>query len=231
MGESEGGEVTKTNAKPTDAGALADGGRADAYAGWARSGADYSFAPTLGCLLELLPTPPLDILDVGCGEGRIGHELVERGFSVVGVDSDQRMVQLASEKHEAVAALATALPFAAASFACVITVHALMEIEDLEGAVAEMARVLEPGGVAIAIVEHPFASAAKVSRYSESARYSWAVSHQGVNVGLGGIHRPLRAYVASVEKAGLTLETVREISVGRWDPMSLAISAQLPSGA
>jgi len=37
--------------------------------------------------------------------------------------------------------------------------------------------------------------------------------------------------VASVEKAGLTLETVHEISVGRWDPLSLAIRAQLQAGA
>lgn len=171
----------------------------------------------------MLPPPPLDVLDVGCGEGRVGHELIARGYSVVGVDRDPRMVALAGERHRAVVAAASKLPFADSSFACVIAVHALMEIEELTGAVYEIARVLEPGGVAVAIVEHPFASAAKVPRYSEEAPYSWPVSYDGVNVGLGGIHRPLGTYIANLEGAGLKLDNLRELSVGDLDPLSLAI--------
>jgi SAM-dependent methyltransferase len=199
------------------------GGRADAYAHWARSGADVSFEPTLAVLLELLPPPPLDVLDVGCGEGRFGRELLERGYRVVGVDADQRMVELASERHPARVAEAAAMPFDDAAFACVIAVHVLMEVDDLQPAVREIARVLRPDGVAVAIVEHPFASAQKVSHYSDEARYGWDVAHDGVDVGLGGIHRPLGTYVTAFEAAGLKLDTVREISVGRWDPMSLAL--------
>jgi SAM-dependent methyltransferase len=203
--------------------------RADAYAQWARSGADVSFEPTLIALLELLPPPPRHILDVGCGECRVGRELIERGYHVTGVDLDPRMVELASELHPAVAADAVDLPFPDAAFACVITVHALMEIEDLQTAVNEIARVLQPGAAAVAVVEHPFASATKVAQYSEEARYRWDVTHEGADIRLGGIHRPLGVYIASFERAGLKLDTLREISVGPWDPMSLAIRALSPA--
>jgi SAM-dependent methyltransferase len=204
-------------------------GRAEAYAAWARSGRDVSFEPTFAALIDLLPPSPLNILDVGCGEGRVGRELIKRGYAVIGVDFDARMVELAREQHEAVVAPATHLPFAKAAFSCVITVHALMEVDDLERAVNEISRVVEPGGPAVAIIEHPFASAPKVARYSERTRYTWAITYDGADVGLSGIHRPLGDYVSSFEAAGLTFDTLREISVRRWDPMSLAIRAHAPA--
>jgi hypothetical protein len=93
----------------------------------------------------------------------------------------------------------------------------------------EISRVVKPGGPVVAIIEHPFASAAKVARYSEREGYTWGVMYDGADVGLSGIHRPLGAYVSSFEDAGLTFDTLREISVGRWDPMSLAIRAYAPA--
>ena len=140
------------------------------------------------------------------------------------------MVDLANERHPTVAADAAALPFCDAAFSSVITVHALMEIEALQAAVHEVARVLQPSGVVVAVIEHPFASATKVAQYSGEAPYRWDVAHKGVDIRLGGIHRSLGAYVASFEQAGLKLDTLREISVGQWDPMSLAIRARARSG-
>jgi 2-polyprenyl-3-methyl-5-hydroxy-6-metoxy-1,4-benzoquinol methylase len=60
----------------------------------------------------LLLPPPLNVLDVGCGEGRLGKALIARGYAVVGVDLDPGMVALAAEYHPAQIADATALPFA-----------------------------------------------------------------------------------------------------------------------
>jgi ubiquinone/menaquinone biosynthesis C-methylase UbiE len=76
--------------------------------------------------LELLPPPGRAALDVGCGEGRVGAELVRRGYRVTGVDSSARMVELAREQHEAVVADAAALPFADSSFDLVLGYMSLM---------------------------------------------------------------------------------------------------------
>jgi SAM-dependent methyltransferase len=138
------------------------------------------------------------------------------------------MGELAREGHEAVVADAAALPFEAAAFGAVVSVHALMEIEDLETAVGEIRRVLVPGGAFVAVIEHPFASGRKVERYSRPERYAWPLRHEGADVGLGGIHRPLGTYVDALERAGLRLETLREISVGSWDPLSLVLRARRP---
>ena len=49
--------------------------------------------------LDLLPPPRGRTLDIGCGEGRVGAVLVERGYDVIGVDSSPRMVELARERE------------------------------------------------------------------------------------------------------------------------------------
>jgi ubiquinone/menaquinone biosynthesis C-methylase UbiE len=76
--------------------------------------------------LELLPAPGRATLDLGCGEGRVGAELAQRGHHVVGVDSSPRMIELAGELHEAVVADAAALPFEDGSFDLVIAYMSLM---------------------------------------------------------------------------------------------------------
>jgi SAM-dependent methyltransferase len=40
-------------------------------------------------------TPPLDVLDVGCGNGRHAVELARRGYRVVGIDVATRFLALA----------------------------------------------------------------------------------------------------------------------------------------
>lgn len=204
--------------------------RARAYAAWARSGADASFAPVLALVLDLLPTSPARVLDVGCGEGRVGAELVRRGYAVEGVDAAPTMVELAREHHPAAVGDAGALPFAGAAFDAVVSVHTLMEVDDLDAALGEVVRVLVPGGVLVAVLEHPFASGRKAGRYSEEARYGWELTHGGIDLQLGGVHRPLGRYLAALDRAGLGLDALRELSVGRFDPLSLAIRASLSFG-
>ncbi|CAN5756157.1 hypothetical protein BH23CHL7_BH23CHL7_09820 [soil metagenome] len=47
--------------------------------------------------LELLPEPPLTVLDVGCGEGRLPRDLSMRGYSVIGVDASSTLIEHARE--------------------------------------------------------------------------------------------------------------------------------------
>jgi ubiquinone/menaquinone biosynthesis C-methylase UbiE len=69
------------------------------------------------------------------------------------------MVELAQEHHPAVVADATALPFADEAFDLGVAYMSLMNMDDLEGAVRETARVLEPGGRFCVSVVHPVAAA------------------------------------------------------------------------
>lgn len=103
----------------------------------------------------LAALPGERILDVGCGPGFYVAELLERVGAeghVTGVDPSVPMLSLAGarvEGHENVELLeapATALPFASGSFDAAVSVQVLEYVEDLPSALAELHRVLRPGG-------------------------------------------------------------------------------------
>lgn len=95
------------------------------------------------------------ILDVGCGPGYYVAELAEQvgeGGHVSGVDPAEPMLAVARERcaglpniglHEGEA---TALPFGDASFDAVVSVQVLEYVGEVEAALAEIHRVLRPGG-------------------------------------------------------------------------------------
>ena len=95
------------------------------------------------------------VLDVGCGRGCDLAELLEQvgpDGSVVGIDSSPSMLAVAGHRcdgfdnvtfHEA---QATSLPVEDASFDAVVSVQVLEYVADVPAALAEMHRVLRPGG-------------------------------------------------------------------------------------
>jgi len=92
------------------------------------------------------------LLDLGCGAGRHAFEAARRGARVVAVDADAVELKdvagaLAGEEHAwAVNGDGCRLPFADASFERVIAAEVLEHVPDDERAMAELARVLRPGG-------------------------------------------------------------------------------------
>jgi demethylmenaquinone methyltransferase / 2-methoxy-6-polyprenyl-1,4-benzoquinol methylase len=99
-------------------------------------------------LLEQTPRrPPIDA-DQGSGDPRA---LADAALArVVGLDVSQRMLRRARQRLGPRVALvrgsAFELPFAAAAFRGVVSAFVLRNLRDLEGALAELARVLAPGG-------------------------------------------------------------------------------------
>jgi 2-polyprenyl-3-methyl-5-hydroxy-6-metoxy-1,4-benzoquinol methylase len=96
------------------------------------------------------------VLDVGCGDGLLACRAAARGAFVTGVDADAAMLEAARARAEEevvhvtfLETRAESLPFASGAFdlACAVTV--LCFIEDVDGALAEMARVLRPGGAVV----------------------------------------------------------------------------------
>ena len=85
------------------------------------------------------------VLDLGCGVGHSFRELAPR--ETVGVDVDP--AALAGQERETQVADMRRLPFAEGSFASVLSVHSIEHIPDPERALAEVVRVLAPGGRAV----------------------------------------------------------------------------------
>ena len=73
--------------------------------------------------------------------------------SVVMVDISERMVALARERGvDALVGTVEALPFADGSFDCAVAAWMLFHVPDLDRGLAELARVLRPGGIAFVAV-------------------------------------------------------------------------------
>jgi SAM-dependent methyltransferase len=167
--------------------------------------------------IALLPPAGRRTLDLGCGEGRGGVELRERGHRVVGVDAAPTMVRLAQETgayDEVHLGDAAALPLADGGVDLVVAYMSLHDIEDLAGAVREAGRVLAPGGRLCAAIVHPASSAhlgsADEVPYFEQRRYTDVVQRDGIEMTFHGIHRPLEAYFDALHAAGLAVERLRE---------------------
>jgi SAM-dependent methyltransferase len=111
--------------------------------------------------------PGSRVLDAGAGFGRHAFELARQGARVVALDRGHHEVVATRDTLTAMVeaaeipaggnlgvlrADATRLPFADAAFDAVVTAEVLEHITDDTGAIAELARVLRPGGVLAATV-------------------------------------------------------------------------------
>lgn len=106
---------------------------------WQRHVAAYSFANDL--------LPPGRLLDLGCGIGHSYHLLAPR--ETIGVDISAEALE--GQERETVVADMRDLPFEDGYFASVLSNQSLEHVPDPERAVAQVARVLQPGGTAMLV--------------------------------------------------------------------------------
>ena len=94
------------------------------------------------------------VADVGSGKGRFARLVKERypGSSVVAVDLAEAMLRHVPEGIERVAASMTSLPLASESCGAAYATESLEHAVDIPAAVAELARIVKPGG-RIAIID------------------------------------------------------------------------------
>lgn len=92
-----------------------------------------------------------DVLEVGCGTGLILGRAAQVARSAMGVDlSGGMLAKAASRGLTVVQASATELPVATASVDVAYSFKVLAHIPDIQAALAEMARVVRPGGWVLA---------------------------------------------------------------------------------
>ena len=93
------------------------------------------------------------VLDAGCGKGRFGRALLNEqpGAVIHGMDIALAMLQHVRAPLHACAGSLTALPYASASFDFAYATESLEHAVEIEAAVAELCRVVKPGGRIVVI--------------------------------------------------------------------------------
>lgn len=145
----------------------------EAYAAWAASYPPRPHNPLMvlehETVTRLLPVlRGRTALDVGCGSGRYVSEMALRGARAIGVDLSAAMLLRAREVTRRLArGHASALPIKTMSIDVVACGLVLGDVPQLEPALAEISRVLKPGGVVVYSVVHPWGVEAGWSRTFE----------------------------------------------------------------
>ena len=102
------------------------------------------------------------IVEIGCGEGRAGREMVALGHDVVGVERSRTLVAAARDADPPLAVVhgdSARLPFGDETATAVVACMSLIDVDDLDATITEAARVLRPGGRLCVALVHPFLSA------------------------------------------------------------------------
>jgi SAM-dependent methyltransferase len=197
------------------------------WAAWARTpDHDHFFwYYNLPRFLEIVPAPGGLTLDVGCGEGRVGRVLTKLGHRVVGLDGSPTLATLAGTHEQPIPAVnadAVALPLPEAVADQAIAFMSLQDVDDLDGAVGELARVVRAGGALCLAILHPIVTAGDdaddaihldfvlTHRYSSSRRFVDDIERDGLRMQFHSIHRPLEAYADALHDAGFVIELLRE---------------------
>ncbi|MFH1314431.1 MAG: class I SAM-dependent methyltransferase [Candidatus Eisenbacteria bacterium] len=119
---------------------------------------DFAFVTQKGIVLSLFDKDGGNVLDIGCGPGVMVADLLNRGCTVRGIDTSEKMIDLARAKLEKTEGKTRAqfsvgdienLQFPDADFDAVICMGVLEYLLSDRRAIKEMARVVKPGGTVI----------------------------------------------------------------------------------
>ena len=167
------------------------------------------------------------VLDLGCGDGQISRLLAGRGARVVGIDPTWNQIRVAHERGGGAAYArsgAAALPFADGSFDAVVACLVFEHIDDVDAAIAEVARVLRPGGQFSFFLNHPLLQTPGSGWIDDHTvdppEQYWRIgpylieqdSIEQVELGvfIRFVHRPLSRYLNALAEHGLLLERMVE---------------------
>ncbi len=181
---------------------------------------------------QILPMAAADlagaasVLDVGCGEGQLSRLAVSGGAQrVVGVDPTSAQVREAVQRGGGpvyARGAAAALPFPSSSFDAVVACLVFEHIDSVDDALAEVGRVLRPGGRFLFFLNHPLLQTPGSGWIDDQIleEQYWRIgpyltedkSDEEVEKGvfIPFIHRPLSRYVNALVAAGLLIERMEE---------------------
>jgi len=168
------------------------------------------------------------VLDVGAGEGQVARLAAAGGASlVVGAEPAWGQLEVASARAGGPAYVrggAERLPFADGSFDAVVACLVFEHVQGVDAAIAEVGRVLEPGGRFVFFLNHPLLQTPNSGwiddQILEPPEQYWRIGpylvediameevEQGVF--LPFVHRPLSRYVNAMADNGMHVARMEE---------------------
>ena len=199
------------------------------HAGWWQEGFTDGADPEYEEQILPLATEHLagasSVLDVGTGEGQVARLAAAKAALVVGVDPSWAQLAVARRRAGGPSygrADATALPFRTGAFDAVVACLVFEHIDDADGALAEVGRVLQAGGRFLFFLNHPLLQAPgsgwiddhileeqywRIGPYLVEDKTMYEVEK---DVFLPFVHRPVSRYVNAMADAGGTCRRMEE---------------------
>ncbi len=167
------------------------------------------------------------VVDIGSGEGQISRVLEAAGATVIGVDPVVAQVAEAVSRGGGpryVLGPADALPLADSSADGVVACLVFEHIDAVDAAIAEVARVLKPGGIFLLLLNHPLLQTPgsgwiddqiidPPERYWRVGPYlieAATIEEVQKDVFIRFLHRPLSRYVNTLADHGLLIARMFE---------------------
>ncbi|MFP5326126.1 MAG: class I SAM-dependent methyltransferase [Acidimicrobiia bacterium] len=165
------------------------------------------------------------VLDVGTGEGQVARLAARAGADVVGTDITWAQVTVARERGGGPAYArsgAASLPFRREAFDCVIACLVFEHIDAVDAAIAEVGRVLEPGGRFLFFLNHPLLQTPNSGWIDDQILMEqyWRIGAYLVedktleevekDVFIPFIHRPVSRYVNAMAANGMLITRMEE---------------------
>jgi SAM-dependent methyltransferase len=167
------------------------------------------------------------VLDVGTGEGQLARLALHQAHvaTAVGIDPTWAQIHAAAQRGRGPAyarAAAADLPFPPEAFDAVVACLVFEHIDDVDGAIAEVARVLKPGGRFLFFLNHPLLQTPgsgwiddrileeqywRIGLYLHEDK---TIEEVEKDVFIPFIHRPLSRYVNALADNGLLIVRMDE---------------------
>jgi SAM-dependent methyltransferase len=199
------------------------------HAGWWQenftAGADAEYEEQILPLVRRHLGASRRVLDVGTGEGQVARLACDGGARAIGLDPSRAQLAAAAARAGGPAYLrgdATGLPFRSASFDAAVACLVFEHIDDAAGALAEVARVLEPGGRFLFFLNHPLLQTPgsgwiddrileeQYWRIGPYLTVDRTLEEVDKNIFIPFVHRPLSHYLNAMAGAGLVLVQMEE---------------------
>jgi 2-polyprenyl-3-methyl-5-hydroxy-6-metoxy-1,4-benzoquinol methylase len=172
------------------------------------------------------------ILDAGCGQGYLAHEMSQRGANVIGIDGADNLIKIAKKNYPHpslsffVHNLKNPLPFENKSFDIIVANMVLMDFDPLSETVKEFNRALKDDGRFIFSILHPiFGNGYPHKNLKElilrkMPHYALFSYHRvrkekwhlyGLSQTTTIYHRPLEYYSEILDEAGFVIKKLKEL--------------------